>query len=72
MTSDRPDTLGTIATEARAVCIGDDVRFGYGDAGHPFDPDRRGQCRKQAGGYCDGTRADPQHDRRAPGLVSGA
>lgn len=40
------------------------ARYGYGDAGHAFDPDRGGRCRKAAGGYCDGTRLDSMHDLR--------
>lgn len=39
------------------------VVFGYGEAGHPFDPDRSGRCRKRYA-YCDGTRKDPQHEER--------
>lgn len=40
------------------------VRYGYGDAGHPFDPDSSGRCRKRTNGYCDGTRGDSMHERR--------
>ena len=40
-------------------------RYGYGDAGHAFDPARDGRCRKASSGYCDGTRTDPQHDDRS-------
>ena len=38
-------------------------RYGYGEAGHPYDPERDGRCRKRWT-YCDGTRADPQHTPR--------
>lgn len=39
-------------------------RYGYGEAGHPFDPNRHGRCRKAGGGYCDGSRSDSQHEVR--------
>jgi hypothetical protein len=40
------------------------TRYGYGDAGHEFDPDGRGICRKRSGGYCNGTRSDSMHEPR--------
>jgi hypothetical protein len=40
------------------------VRYGYGDAGHEYAPDRYGRCRWASGGYCDGTAKDTMHDRR--------
>jgi hypothetical protein len=38
--------------------------YGYGDAGHKYDPDRYGRCRMANGGYCDGTRSNSMHEVR--------
>ena len=45
------------------------TRWGYGENGHPFTPDRAsGRCRYAGAGYCSGSSADSAHDGRfSPG-----